>query len=620
MNYFFELPRLKKNIILACVDGILFALALLVAFWLRYNTIPEVALFNIWIFAFASVCGVIGFILLSIYQTVIRYSSMPLLVRLFFACGLAAVLLASLIFMTRTTSIARSLPIIWALVSFLFCGGFRYAIRGLFSQLMMPNDAANVIIYGAGNTGFSLAKAIANTSEYKPIAFIDHNASLEGKIIQGVRVHHPKKLSKLIEKTGCEHILLAIPSLSKSERKLILDSLKQHPVRIKTIPALSKIVSGLTLADLPDVEIEDLLGRAPVEPLNDLLSKNVTDKVVLVTGAGGSIGSEICRQVYQLAPKALILLDHSEYALYTIHHELGLLALDVELIPVIGDVKNRYLLEDVFETNSIDTVYHAAAYKHVPMVEANIVDGVINNALGTYYCALQAVNFDVETFILISTDKAVRPPNVMGASKRLAEILLQNLANEIAQGTKHESSKTIISMVRFGNVLGSSGSVVPLFKKQIKDGGPVTVTHPEMTRYFMTIPEATQLVIQAGAMAEGGDVFLLEMGEPVKIAELAHNMIHLMGYEIKSDNKPNGDIAIKYVGIRPGEKLFEELLVSENSQPTIHPQIMKGIEEYNEDAVPRWFEEIEASVTSRDSQAILAVLNEAVDGFTREFS
>ncbi|TWV82422.1 nucleoside-diphosphate sugar epimerase/dehydratase [Moraxella sp. VT-16-12] len=430
----------------------------------------------------------------------------------------------------------------------------------------------SVVIYGAGAGGRELFYHLCNKNEYHVAGFIDDNKTLDDDNIEGVGIYEPIHLKSIIDQYGVKIVILAIPSLPQKRRLEIYGFLNQFPVKVLTLPNLTDILLGrANTSQIYDIQLEDLLGRNVVKPLGDLLNKNITNKTVLITGAGGSIGSELARQVVKLNPKTLILFDVSEYALYTIETELKKGNDALPIFSMIGSVLDNIVLSHIYSKFYVDTVYHAAAYKHVPMVEHNPFAGVINNFIGTANCVRAAIKAGVDTFILISTDKAVRPTNIMGCSKRLSEIVCQGLA-------ANPNHKTKISMVRFGNVLGSSGSVIPLFKRQIQEGGPVTVTHPEITRYFMTIPEASQLVIQAGAMAMGGDVFLLDMGKPVKINDLAQKMIRLSGHAIKNQSNPDG-IDIIYTGLRPGEKLYEELLISgEGLQKTEHPLIIKAME------------------------------------------
>ncbi|GHG67950.1 PII uridylyl-transferase [Alishewanella longhuensis] len=467
-----------------------------------------------------------------------------------------------------------NLLFVYAVLSLVFVGGVRLLVRVLLGQ---RNNISKerVLIYGAGSSGRQLAQALNNGDRFNPVMFVDDDVTLQRSTILGIPVGSPDHIVSYIKLKNVSRILLALPSASRGRRREVLDKLEALPVPVQSIPGFSDVVDGtMRIDELQDVKIEDLLGRDPVAPKAKLMNANIEDKAVLVTGAGGSIGSELCRQILKCGPKTLVLFDISEYALYAIEKELRLQIAreqyEITLVPVLGSVQREQRLESVMRAFSINTVYHAAAYKHVPLVEYNVIEGVRNNVFGTLHTANAAIKAGVQTFVLVSTDKAVRPTNVMGASKRLAELVLQGLAQYQAI--------TRFSMVRFGNVLGSSGSVVPLFREQIKKGGPITVTDKNIIRYFMTIPEAAELVIQAGAMGKGGDVFVLDMGEPVSIDQLARRMIHLMGLEVKDDNHPYGDIEIKYTGLRPGEKLYEELLIGDNVRKTQHSRIMAADE------------------------------------------
>ncbi len=470
-------------------------------------------------------------------------------------------------------NLPRSLPYIYATHLALMVGGSRIFFRAM-GNSKKPYERERVVIYGAGSAGTQLATALHNCDEYYVEAFVDDDRKKCGSKVMGSKVYEHSQLVELIERINPSKLLLAIPSITPARRKNILLELEHLPVKVQSIPSINDLVKGKhKIDDIHDVDVHDLLGRAPVEPNTTLLRSNIDGKVVMVTGAGGSIGSELCRQIVLLQPRKLILFELSEYALYSIEKELSAIKLenelDVEILPLLGSVQRKNRLKAVIQSFSVQTLYHAAAYKHVPLVEYNVVEGVRNNIFGTLAVAEAAINAKVETFVLISTDKAVRPTNVMGATKRMAELVLQALAME--------THNTRFCMVRFGNVLGSSGSVVPLFRKQIAKGGPVTITHPEITRYFMTIPEASQLVIQAGAMGKGGDVFVLDMGQPVRIHDLAIKMIHLSGLKV-SDENGNGDIEVQYTGLRPGEKLYEELLVGDNVSGTQHERIMTANE------------------------------------------
>jgi FlaA1/EpsC-like NDP-sugar epimerase len=464
--------------------------------------------------------------------------------------------------------------IFWAL-ALLYVAGSRFFVRYLFSQTLNGKSAARVAIYGAGDAGARLSSVLLGGPDFEPVAFVDDKKSLQGSSINGMTVFGPEVLPQLVREQQIDRILLAMPSASRRRRREILTSLEPLGVHVQSLPHLSDMIAGKARIDeLRDVDVGDLLGRDPVPPNPRLFGSCIRGKCVLVTGAGGSIGSELCRQIMQLSPTRLVLFEMSEIALYTIERELNEIAvrdrLTVQVIPLLGNAHHRQRVREVLGAYNVQTVYHAAAYKHVPIVEHNVVEGMHNNVISTWYTAEAAIETGVETFVLVSTDKAVNPANVMGATKRLAELVLQ--------GLQERSSSTRFCMVRFGNVLASSGSVVPLFQEQIRRGGPVTVTHPEVIRYFMTIPEAAQLVIQAGSMAKGGDVFVLDMGRPVRIDDLARRMVNLMGLTVKDADNPEGDIEIEYTGLRTAEKLFEELLIGTNVTGTDHPMILRAIE------------------------------------------
>lgn len=564
------LSRPNKVAIMVATDAILLLLALWLALSLRYGYlwyVPDIR--NLVSIGAALVSGLVALQVFGLYRWMVRYVSSQTVGAIARAmCASALVLGCAVMFMRA--ELPRSFPILYAIIGGVLLSGARwvaqYYLRGNVRRSRMP-----VVIYGAGNSGLQLGQAMQLSLEYRVVAYVDDNPALQGMMIYGIRVHSPEHLGALVEDFGVRQILLAMPSISISQRRDILLKLDAFSIKVRTVPGMADIVSGRARVDqIRDVEVEDLLGRDPVPPREDLLGATITGKVVMVTGAGGSIGSELCRQIIRLGPVRLVLVEISEFALYSIEAELKALGSSVELVPLLGSVQREEFLMFAMRGFEVQTVFHAAAYKHVPLVEYNVIEAVRNNVFGTLAAVDAACAAGVETFVLISTDKAVRPTNIMGASKRLAELILQAKA---AAG-----ASTRLCMVRFGNVLGSSGSVVPLFKAQIAAGGPVTVTHPEIIRYFMTIPEAALLVIQAAAMAKGGDVFLLDMGEPVKIADLARRMIHLMGYHERTPEQPQGDIEIVYSGLRPGEKLFEELLICDAPKVTEHPRIMRGEE------------------------------------------
>ncbi len=566
-----------------------------------------------WLFIATPLVGLLVFMKLGLYRAVVRFMGAQAILAVFKGVAVLAVLMWALAYFFQIAQFPRSVPAIFALAALVYVGGSRLLVRNYYHWLIGRYVKKEpVLIYGAGGAGVQLSTALAGGAEYVPVGFLDDDPSLRKSTVAGMPVYDPAKIGELIASEGVTHVLLALPSASRSERRVILERLAEHSVHVKTIPAMSELVSGESLEALQEVDPEDLLGREPVPPVKSLLASSIEDKVVLVSGAGGSIGSEICRQVVRNKPRALVLYELSEFALYSIEQELSKAAktegLNVPVYPLLGSVLDADRVARVIERFQVQTIYHAAAYKHVPMVEHNVFEGVRNNALGTRVMAEAAQAAGVERFVLISTDKAVRPTNVMGATKRLAELVLQELAER--------SSRTVFSMVRFGNVLGSSGSVVPLFRRQIEAGGPVTVTHPDITRFFMTIPEAASLVIQAGSMAKGGDVFVLDMGEPVKIIDLARRMIQLMGYEVRSEQNPNGDIAIEFSGLRPGEKLYEELLIGADVIGTEHPKIMRAHEEFlPAEQLQALLTRMEAAMQHGDSNQARQLLQQAVSGF-----
>lgn len=571
---FINLPRPQKRIISLLADTICLSVAFWLAMSLRleqlyWTTSPEV-LYTLGVTILVTIAA---FVRLGLYRAVIRFMSNHALGAIVAGVTISAAALACLSFLFQAP-VPRSVPFIYLCLALLFVGGSRMTVRS-YLQRKMTRRKQKVIIYGAGSSGLQLAIALTQGNEYQPVAFVDDDVSKQGSVLQGLRVYAPAQLPRMLEKWGVQKVLLGITNATPAQRRAILRFLEPLPAQIQTIPGMADLVSGKArIEQLRDIDIEDLLGRDPVQPDTALLDACIRNKVVMVTGAGGSIGSELCRQILRLGPRKLVLFELSEFGLYQIERELNELALglglSVELIPILGSVQKRRRLQVVMETFGVQTVYHAAAYKHVPLVEYNVIEGVRNNVFGTWHTAEAAIAAGVESFVLISTDKAVRPTNVMGTTKRLAELVLQALAER--------QKSTRFCMVRFGNVLGSSGSVVPLFREQIRKGGPVTVTHPDIIRYFMTIPEASQLVLQAGSMGEGGEVFVLDMGEQVRIADLARKMIRLMGYDVRDENNPDGDIEIRYTGLRPGEKLYEELLIGDSPEATNHPRIMKARE------------------------------------------
>lgn len=576
LQVIFSLDRSYKRLVSVAIDVVCLALSFWLAIMVRTDSVNSLTNGGYWLLI-ALICpiSILAFVKLGLYRAVLRYLSLQALTAILIGVVVSTI---SLVFISYFANLGlpRTVPIIFAAFSLVLIGGSRGIIRAVVGS-GMKREGEPVIIYGAGVSGRQLVTALEQSHEYYPYAFVDDDVSTHGSVIQGVHIHSPSIMRKLIQQKQATKVLLAIPSASRLRRKEILLSLEPLAVQVLTLPAMADLVSGNKLySDIKEVEIDDLLGRDAVAPRQDLLAANIADKVVMVTGAGGSIGSELCRQILKQKPKKLVLFELSEFGLYSIEKELSVIAkeaaIEVEILPILGSVQRENRVQAVMESFKVQTVYHAAAYKHVPLVEHNVVEGVRNNVFGTMYTAKAAIAAKVETFVLISTDKAVRPTNVMGTTKRMAELSLQALAKE------HHSTR--FCMVRFGNVLGSSGSVVPLFRKQIAGGGPVTVTHPEITRFFMTIPEASQLVIQAGAMGKGGDVFVLDMGESVKIVDLATKMIRLSGFEVKDAINPAGDIEVVFSGLRPGEKLYEELLIGDDVTGTEHERIMTANEAY----------------------------------------
>lgn len=569
-----HLPRYQKRMVSVLADSLCLPFALWLALCLRYDEVYIPSESSLYFVTIATVLtSIFVFVRLGLYRAVIRYMSNHALLAIVSGVSISALGLAALGFLFQAP-IPRSVPIIYWCLAMIFIGGTRMLARSLVHRDIMKSKD-RVVIYGAGKSGLQLSSILFHGKQVQPIAFVDDDESKHGSILNGIRVYSPQSMSEVLSRYGAQSILLALGHASRAQRAEIIKSLEAYPVSVQTIPQINDVVSGKArIEEIRDVEIEDLLGRDEVAADREKLSGCISNKVVMVTGAGGSIGSELCRQIIKLNPSKLVLFELSEFALYQIEQEISRYitkkGLKTEVHAIMGSVQKQHRMEVIMKSFAVDTIYHAAAYKHVPLVEHNVIEGVRNNVFGTWYCAEAAIKAGVETFVLVSTDKAVRPTNVMGATKRLSELVLQGLAQR--------QNDTRFCMVRFGNVLGSSGSVVPLFRKQISEGGPVTVTHQDITRYFMTIPEAALLVLQAGSMGEGGDVFLLDMGEQVRISDLAGKLIRLMGLEVKDDDNPKGDIEIQYTGLRPGEKLYEELLIGDDPLPTAHPRIMKGRE------------------------------------------
>jgi FlaA1/EpsC-like NDP-sugar epimerase len=576
MKLFLSLSRLQKQCIAATTDLIFLPLMLLLAIWLRFDSITNGVAYQFWpLFMATPLIAIPIFIRLGLYRAVIRFVDQKIVHVVVYGVSLTVFALLGLTVFFKVGVLSRAVFGIFWINAVLYMMASRFIARAYLVKLSNNNNVIRVAIYGAGHTGMQVANAFRGSDEYMPMFLIDDKRELQGAIIAGMPVFSSDNLAELIPKYGVHEIHLVMPSIPKKTQKLILNNLESLRVKVRVTPPIRDLLNGeLSVQDIREIEVDDLLGRDSVEPNNVLISACVKGKAVMVTGAGGSIGSELCRQILRQRPERLILLDMSEFGLYSIEKELSALNaslnFEVEIKPFLGSVLDAEKCLKILTSFSVQTVYHAAAFKHVPLVEQNPIEGIRNNVFGTLSIAQAAQKAGVANFVLISTDKAVRPTNVMGSTKRMAELILQSLADQ--------KTKTRFCMVRFGNVLGSSGSVVPLFREQIKAGGPITLTHPDITRYFMTIPEAAQLVLQAGSMAAGGDVFVLDMGEPVKILDLAQRMVHLSGLRLKSESGENNAIAIEHVGLRPGEKLFEELLIGDHVHGTEHPLIMRAEE------------------------------------------
>ncbi|MBD3894099.1 nucleoside-diphosphate sugar epimerase/dehydratase [Hydrogenophaga sp.] len=613
------LPRPVKRAAALALDVCLIVLTVWIAFYLRLDEWVRLSgegLYQpMWAVLASGLIALPLFITHGFYRVIFRYSGMTAMKMVLRAFALYALLYATVVGAIGLPGVPRSVGFIQPMLLLLAVAASRalarYWLGGLYQNIFRRMNLPSAVIYGAGRAGRQLAQALSHSHEMQVLAFLDDDERLHGHVLNGLPIHSPRDLHGLIETRGVRTVLLSIPSLPRQRRNAILADLCPLRVAVRTLPNLSDLSQGrVSTADLHELDVDDLLGREPVAPIHTLLDKNIVGKVVLVTGAGGSIGSELCRQILALAPAKLLLIEQSEFALYSIHQELELrLAGRTVLLPLLASVQDDERLREIMSTWHPDTVYHAAAYKHVPLVEHNPAAGIKNNVLGTLRTAQAAAEHGVANFMLVSTDKAVRPTNMMGASKRLAEMALQALA-DTGTGTK-------FSMVRFGNVLDSSGSVVPKFRQQIRDGGPVTLTHPEVTRYFMSISEAAQLVIQAGAMAKGGDVFVLDMGQPVKIMDLARRMVELSGLTVKDEHHPEGDIGLEVTGLRPGEKLFEELLIGVDPKPTDHPRIMKAHEEFMPWAeFKEHLKVLELALNMNDVGAIRLMMRRMVGSYT----
>ena len=625
------LPRNSKRLVVIVLDLVLALITVWLAFYLRIDQFGLPEKHQIYVYLIAPALAIPIFIKFGLYRAIFRYTGMAALAATAKAIGVYAILFFVALLFFRWNEVPRSIGLIQPLLFLILVGGSRAVARFWLAGLSVNSrrNVGRLLIYGAGEAGVQTATALSVSRQYSLQGFVDDDAAKVGGSINGVDIISSQNVAGAVDRLGITDILLAIPSLGRTQRNDIIARLRNLPVHVRTLPGMGDLAAGrVTVQDFQELDVEDLLGRAPVPPDRSLIARNLAGKVVLVTGAGGSIGGELCRQIILEKPSQLVLVEHNEFGLYSIHGELlGLckeLGLKLEVVPLLASVGNFARLKEICLLYRPATVYHAAAYKHVPLVESNPSEGVLNNVFGTLNMARAAMESGVSHFVLISTDKAVRPTNVMGATKRMAELVLQAMSNSqslqfhLPDGSRSAEvqNETIFSMVRFGNVLGSSGSVVPLFRKQLQSGGPLTVTHADVTRYFMTIPEAAQLVLQAGAMAQGGDVFVLDMGEPVKILDLAKRMAQLSGQTIRDENDPNGDVEIAFTGLRPGEKLYEELLIGNNPQVTKHQRIMKA----HEECMP-WAElapllvALRQAATQNDAENIKQILVQWVQGY-----
>ncbi|ART49058.1 polysaccharide biosynthesis protein [Acidovorax carolinensis] len=620
-----EWPRSAKRLFVVAMDVCMGILAMWLAFSLRLETLHWPEGLQWLVYAMAPVLAFPILVNQGLYRAIFRYTGISALITTGKAVAIYGTVLFAILLSAKWEGVPRSVGILQPLIFLLMVGTSR-AMGWHWLKGRPAAAPSRLLIYGAGNAGAQTAAGLGDAHQYLLQGFVDDDAAKAGRSINGTRVYAPHDLPHIIDRLGVTDILLAVPSATRHRRRQIIESLRELPVRIRTLPGLTDLASGrVTITDFQDLDIEDLLGREPVAANPELLRRNLAGQVIMVTGAGGSIGSELCRQIVQAAPARLLLVDHSEYALYAIHHELQALRDQgvhaCELVPLLANVVEPRRMADICRAHSPGSIYHAAAYKHVPMVEANAGEGVLNNVFGTLNMVRMALEYGAQHFVLVSTDKAVRPTNIMGASKCVAELVLQAIAASRqppfgAPAAAPWTCPTRFSMVRFGNVLGSSGSVIPLFRRQIAAGGPVTVTHPEVTRYFMTIPEAAQLVLQAGAMAEGGDLFLLDMGEPIRIVQLARRMVALSGLSVRDVQHPGGDIAIEFTGLRPGEKLYEELLIGDHPLPTAHPRILRAREEHAAwESIQATLEALRKAAVADDTPTIKAMLRQLVPGY-----
>ncbi len=610
------LPRWAKRFVVLALDTALCVLTVWLAYYLRLGEFVALSGNAFWAVVTSIAIALPVFIVSGLYRAIFRYSGWPALLAVARAISIYGLLYVSVFTAIGIQDVPRTVGIIQPILLLLFVGASRALARiwlgDQYQSILKNASRPKVLIYGAGRNGRQLVAAMANSHEMQVVGFLDDDDRLHGHVLNGQPIYNPADLASLVPTLTISDVLLAMPNLSRKRRNEILNEIRSAQVAVRTLPSVTELAQGkVSISDLRELDIDDLLGREPVMPNHILLAMNVRSKVVMVTGAGGSIGSELCRQILSVGPSKLLLIEQSEFALYGIHQELEekISGREITLVPLLASVQDNERMHEIMSTWHPNTVYHAAAYKHVPLVEHNPAEGIKNNVLGTLKTAQAAAENGVSDFVLISTDKAVRPTNIMGASKRLAEMALQAIA-ATNPGTK-------FSMVRFGNVLGSSGSVVPKFRQQIRDGGPITLTHPEITRYFMTIPEASQLVIQAGAMAKGGDVYVLDMGQSVKIMDLARRMIELSGLTVKDEQNPDGDIEIEITGLRPGEKLYEELLIGDNPKPTSHSRIMKAHEEFiSWGDLEGQLRSLEMALNVNDVGVIRLMMEKLVTGYT----
>ncbi len=617
-HLYFSLSRSRKKLVFVLLDLVFLPIALWTSYALRFSELwPQERMEPfMWMFIVLPITGVYVFSRLGLYRAVVRFMGQQTVLAVMKGVLLLSLMLYAMAHLSGVTGFPRSIPINFAIISCLYVAGTRYLVKAYYqSSINKDAEKQSILIYGAGEAGMQLSVIMASSREYSPIGFIDDDSSLHGQTVNGLSVYSPQEVQELLQRFSISCVVLAVPAASVQRRKQIIEILRPMGVHVQTLPSLAELASGASsFEQLREIDVNDLLGREVIQPDEQLLTGAITGKIVMVTGAGGSIGSELCRQIANLKPKLIIMFDNSEYSLYLINNELkekydADIEVGCECVSILGSVLDVGRLDALFKRYAVQTIFHAAAYKHVPMVEHNVLEGVRNNIFGTQTVAKAAQDHGVERFILISTDKAVRPTNVMGATKRAAEQVVQDLAER--------SHSTIFTMVRFGNVLGSSGSVVPLFRMQIEKGGPVTVTHKDVTRYFMSIHEAAQLVIQAGTMASGGEVFVLDMGKPVRIYDLAINMIKLYGMSVVAADSSDGGVAIKITGLRPGEKLFEELLIGADVDDTEHALIMRAKEEYLcEQILDEALRELAIAVKSGDPDEARKILQKVVKDYT----